>query len=188
MQRNTYLYIGIMLLALGACKNNTQSTQAADSTTNDSAPSAPAMVQHNFPETPVRDSKDTTFKINGKTYGVKLQKNTVDTSLVVFTRKAMGKMIKDVYYDFEYFLTPKGPDYKGGEIKVTKHNFREEFNDDFFNYAVLYDMNFEGYNEVNKEYEFTFMINKPDTENTFKIYFFINNKGETHYEVEDIVA
>ncbi len=188
MQRNTYLYISLLLLAFAACKNNTQTVQTADTASNDSAASAPAIKQHNFPEAPVRESRDTSFKLNGKTYGVKLQKNTIDTSLVVFTRKAMGKMIKNVYYDFEYFLTPKGTDYKGGEVKVTKHNFREEFNDDFFNYSVLYDMNFEGYNEVNKEYEFTFMINKPDTENTFKIYFFINNKGETHYEVEDIVA
>lgn len=188
MQRNTYLYISLMLLALAACKNNTQTTQTADTTSNDSASSAPAIVQHNFPEAPVRDSRDTTFKLNGKLYSVRLQKNTIDTSMVVFPGNAMGKKIMDVYYDFEYFLTPKGPDYKGKEIKVTKHNFKDEFNDDFFNRSILYDMKFEGYNEINKEYEFTFMINKPDTESTFKIYFFINNKGETHYEVEDIEA
>lgn len=188
MQRNTYLYIGLMLLALGACKNNTQSTQAADTTTKDSVPLGQAEVKHYFPETPVRDSKDTAFKLNGKTYRVKLQKNTIDDSMVVFPRMAMGKKIKDVYYNFEYILTPQATDYKGGEIKVTKYNFRDEFNDEFFNFSILYEMNFEGYNEINKEYEFTFMINKPDTESTFKIYFFINNKGETHYEVEDIEA
>lgn len=180
------LLFSFSVVVIAACKNTTQSTTTDDSAAKDTTPQEPTVLQHNFPETPINQSKDTVFLIAGKKYSVTLTKKTIDTSMVVFARKAMGKPIKDVYFDFEYLISPTGPAYKGGNIKVTKQTLAEEFNNEFLDYAVLYELGFMDYSEVNKEFEFSGMITKPDTENTFKVYFFINNKGETHYEVEDL--
>jgi hypothetical protein len=180
------LLLSFSVVVIAACKNTAQNADTTDSVAKDTTPQGPAETQHNFPESPVNITKDTSFTIKGQTYKVSLTQKTIDTSMVVFARKAMGKAIKDVYFDFEYIITPKSNAYKGAEVKITKRNLENQFNNEFLDYAILHELNFMDYSEVNKEYEFSGYITKPDTDNAFKVYFFINNKGELHNEVEDI--
>jgi hypothetical protein len=180
------LLFSFSVVVIAACKNTTQSTTTDDSAAKDTTPQEPAVTQHFFPEDAVNITTDTTFTIKGQTYKVSLTKKTINDSMVEFYRKAMGKYIKDMYRNFEYIITPKSNVYKGGEIKITKQNLEDQFNKEFLDYAILHELNFMDYSEVNKEFEFSGYITKPDTDNAFKVYFFINNKGEVHNEVEDI--
>ena len=105
-------------------------------------------------------------------------------------KKWIGNLLqndgKDVYLDFEYTLKPNAAEYTGGEKLITKHTFTKDFNEDFINHAVLYDMQFLGFNDLSKEYELKFIITKPDTDFSYVIYYFINLKGETVYEIDDL--
>jgi hypothetical protein len=184
-------FVAILLLGLlvaSACKNKTQQENNQDSLTNpleNMQGEAIEEIQHNFPEEPFEKKTDTTFSIDNKKYGYELIQKTIDTSMVVFIHNAMGKRVKDVYLDFEYTLKPKGQDYKGNSFKLTKHSFQKEFTEDFINHAVLHDLAFMGFNDYSKEYEFKFSITQPDTDLSYVIYYFINNKGETKFLVDD---
>lgn len=178
----------IVLGAIAGCKNNTKQEVATDSLPPmiEEKAQPTAEVQHNFPEQPVNIVKDTTVAIGNKKYSIITTKKTIDTSMVVFVHQAQGKVIKDVYLDFEYTLKPNAAEYTGGEKLITKHTFTKDFNEDFINHAVLYDMQFLGFNDLSKEYELKFIITKPDTDFSYVIYYFINLKGETVYEIDDL--
>ena len=191
MQQTKTVLIMATLIVLGAiagCKNNTKQEVATDSLPPmiEENAQATAEVQHNFPEQPVNIVKDTTVAIGNKKYSIVTTKKTIDTSMVVFVHQAQGKVIKDVYLDFEYTLKPNAAEYSGGEKLITKHTFTKDFNEDFINHAVLYDMQFLGFNDLSKEYELKFIITKPDTDFSYVIYYFINLKGETVYEIDDL--
>lgn len=188
--KNTLILIlSVLFLAAVGCKNNTKATDENDSASPDPLENmqgeAISEEQHNYPPEPLEVTTDTSFTIENKKYGYTSVQKTIDTSMVVFVRKVMGKMVKDVYLDFEYTIEPTGEAYKGGEFKITKHNFASEFTEDFINHSVLHKMEFLGYNEYSKEYEYKFYITKPDTDYSYIIYFFINNMGETKFHVDD---
>lgn len=190
MQPQKTVLIIAALLVLGtitSCKNTTKQEVQADSLPPliEEMDEAGTEVQHNFPEQPINIVKDTSILFNNKQYGLQTTQKTIDTSMVVFVHKAQGKVIKDVYLDFEYTLKPSAAEYTGDTKVITKHTFTTEFNDDFLNHAVLYDMQFLGFNDLSKEYEFKFLITKPDTDITYIIYYFINLKGEVVYEIDD---
>ncbi|MFX3625987.1 MAG: DUF4738 domain-containing protein [bacterium] len=178
-----------VMLVTVSCKNNTKNAVNDTDSLTDPLENMQGEVveeiQHNFPEKPFEKETDTTFSIDNKKYGYQLTQKTIDTSMVVFIHNAMGKRVKDVYLDFEYTLKPTGQDYKGSSFKLTKHSFQKEFTKDFINHAVLHDLAFMGFNNYSKEYEFKFSITQPDTDLSYVIYYFINNKGETKFLVDD---
>lgn len=178
----------IVLATITGCKNNTKQEVTADSLPPliEENSQATNEVQHNFPEQPVNIVKDTTVVIDKKKYSIKTTQKTIDTSMVVFVHQAQGKVIKDVYLDFEYTIKPNAAEYTGDEKLITKHTFTKDFNEDFINNAVLYDMQFLGFNDLSKEYELKFIITKPDTDFSYVIYYFINLKGEVVYEIDDL--
>lgn len=178
----------IVLATITGCKNNTKQEVTADSLPPliEENSQATNEVQHNFPEQPVNIVKDTTVVIDKKKYSIKTTQKTIDTSMVVFVHQAQGKVIKDVYLDFEYTIKPNAAEYTGDEKLITKHTFTKDFNEDFINNAVLYDMQFLGFNDLSKEYELKFIITKPDTDFSYVIYYFINLKGEVVYEINDL--
>lgn len=191
MQHKKTVLIVATLIVLGAitsCKNNTKQEVTTDSLPPliEENAQATAEVQHNFPEKSVNIVKDTTVVINNKKYGIVTTQKTIDTSMVVYVHQTQGKVIKDVYLDFQYTLKPNAAEYTGGEKLITKHTFTKDFNEDFINNAVLYDMQFLGFNDLSKEYELKFIITKPDTDFSYVIYYFINLKGETIYEIDDL--
>ena len=179
----------VVLLASVGCKNDTKKDTSKDSATDpleNMQGEEIAEVQHNYPPEPVELITDTVFKIDNKKYGYQSTQKTIDSSMVVFVHKAMGKTVKDVYLDFEYSLKPTGQDYKGGEFKISKHTFKEEFTEDYLNHSILHKMEFLGFNDYSKEYEYKFIITQPDTDYSYTIYYFINNLGETKFHVDDI--
>lgn len=178
----------IVLATITGCKNNTKQEVTADSLPPliEENSQATNEVQHNFPEKPINLVKDTTVVIDKKKYSIKTTQKTIDTSMVVFVHQAQGKVIKDVYLDFEYTIKPNAAEYTGDEKLITKHTFTKDFNEDFINNAVLYDMQFLGFNDLSKEYELKFIITKPDTDFSYVIYYFINLKGEVVYEIDDL--
>lgn len=178
----------IVLATITGCKNNTKQEVTADSLPPliEENSQATNEVQHNFPEQSVNIVKDTTVVIDKKKYSIKTTQKTIDTSMVVFVHQAQGKVIKDVYLDFEYTIKPNAAEYTGDEKLITKHTFTKDFNEDFINNAVLYDMQFLGFNDLSKEYELKFIITKPDTDFSYVIYYFINLKGEVVYEIDDL--
>lgn len=182
------LLLVILLAAIG-CKNTTKSDDKTDSATDpleNMQGEAVEQEQHNFPPEPVELITDTAFEIDNKKYGYQSTQKTIDTSMVVFIHKAMGKTVKDVYLDFEYSLKPTGQDYKGGEFNISKHTFKEEFTEDYINHSILHKMEFLGFNEYSSEYEYKFIITQPDTDYSYTIYYFINNKGKTKFHVDDV--
>ena len=182
------LLLVFLLFAVG-CKNNTKSVNENDSLTNpleNMEGEEISEVQHNYPPKSLEIKTDTVFKIDNKKYGYTSTQKTIDTSMVVFVHKAMGKTVKDVYLDFEYSIKPTGQDYKGGEFIISKHSFKEEFTEDYLNHAILHKMEFLGFNEYSKEYEYKFTITQPDTDYSYIIYYFINNAGETKFHVDDV--
>lgn len=189
LKNNTVILFAIgLVLAVASCKNTNVSDKDADSSTNPlegMQGEALTEEQHNFPEEPVEITTDTVFKIDNKKYGYKSVQKTIDTSMVVFMHKVQGKLVKNVYLDFVYTIQPTGQDYKGGEFTISKQFFKEEFTDDYINHSILHKMEFLGFNENSKEYEYKFVITQPDTDYSYLIYFFINNLGETKYIIDD---
>lgn len=188
--KNALTTLLLVLLVLSvACKNNTKNAdETADSATDPLENMAGEEIseeQHNFPPEPLEIKTDTAFKIDDKEYGYKSTQKTIDTSMVVFVHKAMGKTVKDVYLDFVYTLKPTGEDYSGGEFTISKHTFKNEFTKEYINHSILHKMEFLGFNEYNKEYEYKFVITQPDTDYSYIIYYFINNKGETKFHIDD---
>ncbi len=183
------LVLALLLVVMG-CKNSTQTTDDNKDSLSDPLKNMQGeeviAVQHNFPPTPLEIKIDTSFSIDNKKYGYQSVQKTIDTSMVVFVHKAMGKTVKDVYFDFEYHIKPTGKGYKGGAFILTKHTFKEEFTEDFINHSILHKMEFLGYNIYSNEYEYKFYITQPDTDYSYIIYYFINNKGETNFHVDDV--
>lgn len=178
------------LLVTVGCKNSTKSINENADSLSDPLENMQgeeiSEVQHNFPPEPIELKTDTSFSIDNKKYGYQSTQKTIDSSMVVFVHKAMGKTVKDVYLDFEYSIKPTGKEYNGGEFKITKHIFKDEFNDDYINHSILHKMEFLGYNLYSNEYEYKFHITQPDTDYSYVIYYFINNKGETKFHVDDL--
>lgn len=187
------LLVFIIVLAATSCKNKVQAGNENDTAKVEDTASAVAemdMVQHNFPEKPEKIVSDTSFKIGKATYGCNIVKKTVDTSLVVFIGKVRDKkdnrLVKNVYMDYEYYITPKGPGYKGGQLIINKATFKKEFNEDFYNNSVLFKAEFVGFVESLNEFQLRFTITKPDTDFTYIIDYYVNNNGEVFYEILDV--
>lgn len=179
-----------LFITLSSCKNKApkQEENADTLQVADSAPTAglPQTVEHYFPAKPEANTKDTTFKAQGKKMKVTVSQKTIDSGRLVIEHKVGGRVMRDIFYNYEYTIQCSGSDFNTNKITLTKDVFKGEFNDEFFIYSILYKGIFENYNETTGEFEFKFFINKPDTDNTYYINYFVNKKGETRFEVEDV--